>query len=96
MSKKIKEITTENFSEAVDYAYSLNRKLTAFIPTQNILVPLGSILFSLHITILALGLIYALVPHPATTALIDAIPFIDNYWNAVFQCRCRIIYDSDW
>lgn len=90
MSKKIKEITTENFSEAVDYAYSLNRKLTAFIPTQNILVPLGSILFSLHITILALGLIYALVPHPATTALFDAIPFIDNYWNAVFGMVCNI------
>ena len=56
MNEPIKKISKENFFQAVDYAYTLNRKLNVNRWAQNILLPLASLLFAAHCLIFVLGI----------------------------------------
>lgn len=85
MSKRIKQITAENFNQAVDYAYTLNKKLATFVPARKIIIPTLGIVFALHTAALIIGAILTLVSnHTTITALAGKLPFISGYWNAVF------------
>lgn len=80
MSKKITKISRENFSAAVDYAYTLNRKMDASRWAQNILVPLGSLLFAIHLMIFILGLAYEVVTEQnVKLAIFDTLRFVPDY-----------------
>jgi len=80
MAKKITFITNSNFPEAVKYARSLNRKMAADIPAQNIVLPLGSMLFSIHTFLLLLGLAQAIAAENGENiSFLGFFPFISNY-----------------
>lgn len=84
MSKRVKNITDENFPAAVDYACTLNKKMHANVLAQKIVLPLGSIVFSLHTIILLLGAIYALVQGDAARLIaFDHFEWIASYWNDI-------------
>ncbi len=86
MSKRTKEITTENFSEAIDYAYTINKKMTANLLSFKIILPLGSILFALHSMLLCLGaLSISVYDKPDRLIAFNALPFIQKYWNGVWD-----------
>jgi hypothetical protein len=59
MPKRIKEITAENFSAAVDYACDLNRRMHACILARKIILPLGSLVFALNVFFLFMGLFFS-------------------------------------
>lgn len=85
MSKRIKQITAENFNQAVDYAHTLNKKLATFVPARKILIPTLGIVFALHTAALIIGAMLTLIPNNTTiTALAGKLSFISGYWNAVF------------
>ena len=91
MSKKIKNITAENFSEAVDYAYTLNKKMTANVLAKKILIPLGSIVFALNALLLFMGTIYAFIPNEAArTIVFDKFKFVASYWDSIWGMCCNI------
>lgn len=86
MSKKITKISKENFPAAIKYAYSLNKKMTANILAQNIVLPLGSMLFAIHTFILLLGIAHAIVAdNNGSLAILDAFPFIPDYCISVWE-----------
>lgn len=91
MSKKIKEITDEKLSAAIDYAYTLNKKMNANVLTLKIVLPLGSVLLALHAIVLFLGVIYVLVPNDTVNVIaFNQFEFITRYWNDVFGICCSI------
>ncbi|MBQ9859735.1 MAG: hypothetical protein IJO76_03540 [Clostridia bacterium] len=91
MSKRVKEITEETFSDAVDYAHFLNKKLHFNVLSQKIILPLGSILLALHATILFLGVIYLLVrDNPEKLVAFNAFPFIPACWNGIWGAFSNI------
>ena len=93
MSKRIKEITTENFSAAVDYAYRLNKKLHANVLATKIVLPLGTIVFALHALVLFLGAIYTLVQNnDARIIAFNNFGFIVSYWTGIWGI-CQSLSD---
>lgn len=85
MSKSAKEITSENFSAAVNSAYALTKKLHSAVLALKIILPLGSILLALHAMILFLGILGTVVyNNPETLIVFRALPFISEYWNSVW------------
>ena len=91
MSKKITKIAEGNFSAAVGYAYTLNKKMDANRWAQNILVPLGSLLFAIHLLIFVLGLTYEVVTeHNAKLAIFDTLRFIPDYCHYLWAQFGRI------
>lgn len=91
MAKKITKISKENFSAAIDYAYTLNRKMDANRWAQNILVPLASLLFAAHCLIFVLGLTYEVVTeHNAKLAIFDTLRFIPDYCHYLWAQFGRI------
>lgn len=87
MAKKITFITDSNFPEAMKYARSLNRKMAVSIPAQNIVLPLGSILFAIHTFILLLNLAQVIAAeNGGSIAILASFPFISNY--------CVIVWDK--
>jgi len=86
MSKRTKEITVENFSAAIDYAYDLNKKMNTNVLALKIVLPLGSVLFALHSTILFLGALgVSVYDNPERLIAFNALPFIQKYWNGVWE-----------
>lgn len=86
MSKRTKEITAENFSAAVDYAYALNKKMHTNVLALKIVLPLGSVLFALHSMILFLGALgVSVYDNPERLIAFNALPFIQKYWNGVWE-----------
>lgn len=87
MAKKITFITESNFPEAVKYARSLNRKMAAGIHAQNIVLPLGSIVFAIHSFILLIALAQVIAAeNGGNIAFLASFPFISNY--------CVIVWDK--
>lgn len=83
--KKIEKISKENFPEAVKYAHSLNKKRHADVLAQNIVLPLGSILFGVHVLILALGLAYEIVAERNhQLAFFETFHFIPDYCHKLW------------
>ena len=80
MTKKVKEISKENFSEAVSYAHALNKKMHTNVRAQKIVLPLGNILFTLHALILFLGVLC----FTGNGFAVNSLPFVLNYWNAIW------------
>ncbi|MBO5321310.1 MAG: hypothetical protein J6B22_01725, partial [Clostridia bacterium] len=86
MSNRIKQITAENFPEAVDYACALNKKMCANVLAKKIVLPLGSVLFALHSMILFLGALgVSVYDNPERLIAFNALPFIQKYWNGVWE-----------
>ncbi len=86
MSKRTKEITVENFSAAIDYAYDLNKKMNTNVLALKIVLPLGSVLFALHSTIFFLGALgVSVYDNPERLIAFNALPFIQKYWNGVWE-----------
>lgn len=86
MAKKVTFITERNFSEAVRYARSLNRKMAAGIHGQNIVLPIGSIVFAIHTFILLLGLSQVIAAeNGGNIALLESFPFIMDYCNFIWD-----------
>lgn len=96
MSKRIKEVTAENLSSAVEYAYALNKQMHSNVLALKIVLPLGSILFALHSLLLFLGVIGVVVyDKPERLIAFNALPFITKYWNGVwgmFSSITEILY----
>lgn len=91
MNEPIKKISKENFFQAVDYAYTLNRKLNVNRWAQNILLPLASLLFAAHCLIFVLGLTYEVVTERnATLAIFDTLRFIPDYCHYLWAQFGRI------
>lgn len=85
MAKEITKISKENFSAAVDYAYTLNKKMDVIRWAQSILLPLGSLLFAAHCLIFALGLTYAATEeNNAHLAIFDTLRFIPDYCHSLW------------
>lgn len=85
MAKMITDISKDNFPTAVKYACSLNRKMTANIHAQNLVLPLGSMLFALHAFILLLG-----VAHAIATEKGGSVPFLDTF--PIFPQYCTNLW----
>ena len=83
--KKVEKISKENFPKAVKYAYSLSKKRHADFLAQNIVLPLGSILFGVHALILILGVAYEVVTDNNTNlAFFDTFSFIPDYCHKIW------------
>ncbi len=83
--KKIEKISKENFPEAVKYAHSLNKKRRADIIAQNIVLPLGSILFGVHALIFILGVAYEVIAeHNHQLAFFNTFRFIPDYCHKLW------------
>lgn len=86
MSKRIKQITAENFAVAVDYACTLNKKMHANVLAKKIVLPLGSFVFALHSIVMLLGALYMLVQDNVSRVIaFHSIKFIINYWNGIWN-----------
>lgn len=84
--KKIPKISKENFSATINYAYLLNRKMTANISLQNIILPIGSILFAINTFICLLGIAQIIVADnngniPFIVKFDFLSDFIESVWN---------------
>ena len=91
MNEPIKKISKENFFQAVDYAYTLNRKLNVNRWAQNILLPSASLLFAAHCLIFVLGITYEVVTERnATLAIFDTLRFIPDYCHYLWAQFGRI------
>ncbi len=85
MLKKNTSITDENFCEAVNVACAWNRRLRCKFYTRKIILPFGSIVFTLCATILFLGVLYTAVYNdPQRSIAFDVLPFIQKSWDAVW------------
>ncbi len=54
--KKMKDISSQNLSEAIDYAYAFNKKKTGAVLIRKVIVPLGSLVFAIHSLLLIIGI----------------------------------------
>lgn len=85
MSKRIKTISEENFSAAIDYACTLNKRMNTNVRAQKIVFPLGTIVFTLHAIMLFLGAMYALVQNnPERVIAFNNFKWITSYWNGIW------------
>ena len=92
----VKKISEENFSTAVDHAYTLNKRMRFNVLALKIVLPLGSIVFALHAIIMLLGALYTLVQDDAARVIaFNSIEFIINYWKGVWvvcQSVSELVY----
>ena len=80
--EKVTTISGGNFSNAVKYAHSLNKKMAVNAVSQYIVLPLCSMLFAIHALVLLFGIALAVVAeNNASIPLLDKFPFIANYCN---------------
>ncbi len=83
--KKIEKISKENFPKAIKYVRLLNKRRQADIIAQNIVLPLGSILFGVHALILLLGVVYEVVAeNNHRLAFFDTFSFIPDYCHKLW------------
>ncbi len=85
MIKRVKTITEENFSDAVDYAYVLNKKMHFNVLSEKIVLPFGSILLTLYTTTLFLVSIYLMAQNnPERLTAFNALPFVPEFWDGIW------------
>lgn len=82
MLKPFTKITAQNFEEAVEHSYLLNKKMTSLIRTRKIILPLGSIFFSVFSLLIILGAFSSILPISESVAFAH-ISFIPTFWNAI-------------
>ncbi|MBQ8550321.1 MAG: hypothetical protein IJ426_03165 [Clostridia bacterium] len=97
MIKRTEEISKENFPEAVNRAYALNKRMHTNTLAQKIVFPIGSILFTLHALILSLGVFCfaGTLTAPNDGLAFNSLPFVLKYWNAIwgmFGSLTEILY----